>query len=54
MQAPRPGRRQPGMNNPSPIKTDATRRRNARRTALALALVAAGIFVAFLLTAVLP
>lgn len=54
MQAPRPGRRQPGMNNPSPIKTDETRRRNARRTALALALVAAGIFVAFMLTAVLP
>lgn len=42
------------MNTPSPQKTDATRRRNARRTALALGLVAAGIFVAFLLTAVLP
>lgn len=54
MQAPRPGRRQPGMNTPSPQKTDAIRRRNARRTALALALVAGGIFVAFLLTAVMP
>lgn len=42
------------MNTPSPQKTDAIRRRNARRTALALALVAGGIFVAFLLTAVMP
>ena len=41
MLAPRPGRRQPGMNQPSQTTTDATRRRNARRTALALGLVAA-------------
>ncbi|WP_374602257.1 hypothetical protein [Arenimonas sp.] len=42
------------MNTPSPTTTDANRRRNARRTALVLALVAGGIFVAFMLTAVLP
>jgi len=42
------------MNTTSPQKTDDTRRRNARRTALVLGLVAVGIFVAFLLTAVVP
>ncbi len=42
------------MNTPSPQKTDDTRRRNARRTALVLGLVAAGIFTAFMLTAVMP
>lgn len=42
------------MNTTRPQETDDIRRRNARRTALALGLVAVGIFVAFLLTAVVP
>ena len=41
---------QPANNS----KTDATRRRGIRRTAWAVALVAAGVYVAFLLSAMLP
>ena len=40
---------------PTPdAKSDANRRRGIRRTAWAIGLVAAGVYVAFMLSAVLP
>lgn len=42
------------MSQPAASKNDATRRRGIRRTAWAVAFVAVGIYVAFMLSAVLP
>lgn len=42
------------MTEPTANKTDDTRRRGIRRTAWAVAIVAVGIYVAFMLSAVLP
>lgn len=42
------------MTQPTANKTDETRRRGIRRTAWAIAFVAVGIYVAFMLSAVLP
>jgi len=42
------------MTEPTANKTHDTRRRGIRRTAWAVAIVAVGIYVAFMLSAVLP
>ena len=42
------------MSQPAASKDDQARRRGIRRTAWAVALVAVGVYVAFLLSAMLP
>lgn len=42
------------MTQPDTTKTEASRRRGIRRTAWAVGLVAVGVYVAFMLSAVIP
>ena len=42
------------MTQPDATKTEASRRRGIRRTAWAVGLVAVGVYVAFMLAAMIP